>query len=103
MNYETIDEFGYDIVLGFKQNAFRRNGMLIFSPSPRHFRKRKIRYLSVENGYCGAFLMGLALHDSWIKQLENTTMPTVLLTISSLEIQMSAILEPTATKASPWQ
>ena len=23
--------------------------------------------------------MGLALHDSWIKQLENTTMPTVLL------------------------
>ena len=24
-------------------------------------------------------LMGLALHDSWIKQLENTTMPTVLL------------------------
>lgn len=47
--------------------------------------------------------MGLALHDSWIKQLENTTMPTVLLTISSLEIQMSAILEPTATKASPWQ
>ena len=24
MNYETIDEFGYDIVLGFKQNAFRR-------------------------------------------------------------------------------
>lgn len=48
MNYETIDEFGYDIVLGFKQNAFRRNGMLIFFPSPRHFRKRKIRYLSVE-------------------------------------------------------
>ena len=34
MNYETIDEFGYDIVLGFKQ-------MLIFFPSPRHFRKRK--------------------------------------------------------------
>ena len=24
MNYETIDEFGYDMVLGFKQNAFRR-------------------------------------------------------------------------------
>lgn len=41
MNYETIDEFGYDIVLGFKQNAFRRKWMLIFFPSPRHFRKRK--------------------------------------------------------------
>ena len=25
MNYESIDEFGYDIVLGFKQNAFRHN------------------------------------------------------------------------------
>ena len=40
MNYETIDEFGYDIVLGFKMRS-AANGMLIFSPSPRHFRKRK--------------------------------------------------------------
>lgn len=23
MNYESIDEFGYDVVLGFKQNAFK--------------------------------------------------------------------------------
>ena len=25
MDYESIDEFGYDLVLGFKQNAFRHN------------------------------------------------------------------------------
>lgn len=23
MSYQSIDEFGYDLVLGFKQNAFR--------------------------------------------------------------------------------
>lgn len=42
--------------------------------------------------------MGLALHDSWIKQLENTTMPTVLFDNFISGNQMSAILEPTATK-----
>ena len=26
----------------------------------------------------GAFLVGFALHDEWMQQLKNTTMPTVL-------------------------
>ena len=72
MNYETIDEFGYDIVLGFKQNAFRRKWDVDILPITPAFQEE-------EKYDCGAFLMGLALHDSWIKQLENTTMPTVLL------------------------
>ena len=54
MNYETIDEFGYDIVLGFKQNAFRRKWDVDILP------------------------ITPAFQESWIKQLENTTMPTVL-------------------------
>ena len=32
----------------------------------------------LKNGFCGAFLVGFALHDEWMKQLEQTTMPTVL-------------------------
>ena len=80
MNYETIDEFGYDIVLGFKQNAFRRKWDVDILPITLAFQEEeKYDTFLLKNGYCGAFLMGLALHDSWIKQLENTTMPTVLL------------------------
>lgn len=80
MNYETIDEFGYDIVLGFKQNAFRRKLDVDILPiTPAFQEEEKYDTFLLKNGYCGAFLMGLALHDSWIKQLENTTMPTVLL------------------------
>lgn len=80
MNYETIDEFGYDIVLGFKQKAFRRKWDVDILPiTPAFQEEEKYDTFLLKNGYCGAFLMGLALHDSWIKQLENTTMPTVLL------------------------
>lgn len=80
MNYETIDEFGYDMVLGFKQNAFRRKWDVDILPiTPAFQEEEKYDTFLLKNGYCGAFLMGLALHDAWIKQLENTTMPTVLL------------------------
>ena len=80
MNYETIDEFGYDMVLGFRQNAFRRKWDVDILPiTPAFQEEEKYDTYLLKNGYCGAFLMGLALHDAWIKQLENTTMPTVLL------------------------
>ena len=32
----------------------------------------------LKNGFCGAFLVGFALHDEWMQQLSHTTMPTVL-------------------------
>lgn len=79
MNYESIDEFGYDIVLGFKQNAFRHNWDVDVVPiTPAFQNEEKYDTYLLKNGYCGAFLMGFALHDEWMKQLEDTTMPTVL-------------------------
>lgn len=79
MNYESIDEFGYDIVLGFKQNAFRHNWDVDIVPiTPTFQTEEKYDTYMLKNGYCGAFLVGFALHDEWMKQLEDTTMPTVL-------------------------
>ena len=80
MSYQSIDEFGYDLVLGFKQNAFRHKWDVHIVPVTPTFQEeeRYDTYL-LKNGYCGAFLMGFALHDEWMKQLEDTTMPTVLL------------------------
>lgn len=79
MNYESIDEFGYDVVLGFKQNAFKHKWDVDIIPvTPQLQAEEKYDTYILKNGYCGAFLVGFALHDEWMQQLKNTTMPTVL-------------------------
>lgn len=80
MDYESIDEFGYDLVLGFKQNAFRHKWDVDIIPVTSSLQaEEKYDTFLLKNGYCGAFLMGFALHDEWMQQLANTTMPSVLL------------------------
>lgn len=79
MKYETLDSFGYDIILGFKQNAFRHNwDVTIVSIDPEFQNSQKYDTYLLKNGYCGAFLLGMALQDPWMEQLKTTTMPTVL-------------------------
>lgn len=80
MNYEEIDEFGYEVVLGFKQSAFRGKWDVDIVPiTPAFQLEEKYDTYLLKNGYRGAFLMGMALHDEWMNQLHHTTMPTVLL------------------------
>ena len=80
MEYETPDQFGYDIVLGFRQNAFRHNWDVTVIPiTPSFQSEEKYDTCLLKNGFCGAFLVGFALQDEWMRQLETTTMPTVLL------------------------
>lgn len=79
MEYETLDSFGYDIILGFKQNAFRHKwDVTVISITPQFQQEEKYDTYLLKHGYCGAFLLGLALQDPWMKQLHHTTMPTVL-------------------------
>lgn len=79
MDYETNNQFGYEIVLGFKQNAFRHKWDVTVVPVTPSFQlAEKYDTYMLKHGYCGAFLLGFALHDEWMKQLETTTMPTVL-------------------------
>lgn len=79
MGYEKLDEFGYDIVLGFKQSAFRRKWDVDVIPiTPTFQESEKYDTFLLRNGYCGAFLLGLTLHDEWMNQIRTTTMPTVL-------------------------
>ena len=80
MTYKDPEDFGYDIVLGFKQNAFRHKWDVTVVPVDQKFQaKEKYDTYLLKNGFCGAFLMGFALHDEWMQQLANTTMPSVLL------------------------
>ncbi len=79
MDYETNNQFGYEIVLGFKQNAFRHKWDVSVVPVIPAFQlSEKYDTYMLKHGYCGAFFLGFALHDEWMKQLETTTMPTVL-------------------------
>lgn len=79
MEYETLDTFGYDIVLGFKQNAFRHNwDVTVVYITPQFQEKEKYDTYLLKNAYCGAFILGLSLHEPWMEQLKTTTMPTVL-------------------------
>lgn len=80
MDYENIDQFGYEIVMGFKIYAARRNWEVSVIPSNLNMQtSEKYDTYMLKNRFCGAFLLGFSLHDDWIKQLNKTTVPTVLL------------------------
>lgn len=80
MDYENIDQFGYEIIMGFKLSAARRHWEVSVIPSDLNMQTaEKFDTYMLKNGFSGAFLLGFSLHDDWVKQLNKTTVPTVLL------------------------
>ena len=79
MQYERSGDFGFDIILGFRQAALRDNWDVTVVPITPVLQLRDPydRYM-VKNNYHGGFLVGFALKDPWMAQLETTTIPTVL-------------------------
>ncbi len=71
MQYEKPGDFGFDIILGFKQAAVRDNWEITVTPITPLLQLRDPydRYM-VQNGYHGGFLVGFALKDPWMAQLE---------------------------------
>ena len=69
----------FDIILGFKQAAMRDNWEITVTPITPLLQMRDPydRYM-VQNSFHGGFLVGFALKDPWMTQLETTTIPTVL-------------------------
>lgn len=79
MAYESSDDFGYEIVLGFKQSAFKSNWDVDVIPvTPTFQLENKYDTYLLKCGYSGAFIVGYALQDEWMTQFATTTMPTVL-------------------------
>lgn len=80
MNYDATDEFGYNVVLGFRQNAFRYHWNVDVLPiTPAFQEENKYDTFLLKEGYSGAFLMGFTLRDAWMTSLQTSIMPTVLL------------------------
>lgn len=79
MDYDTPNQFGYEIILGFKQAAFKDHWEVVVQPiTPAFQLHEKYDTYMLKNGFSGAFLVGFALHDDWLEQLKTTNIPTVL-------------------------
>lgn len=79
MDYETANQFGYEIILGFKQASFRDGWSVTITPvTPAFQLNEKYDTYMLKHGYSGGFLIGFALHDDWMRQLSFTSIPTVL-------------------------
>ena len=79
MEYETPEQFGYDIILGFRQRASREDYEVTVTPITQSFQStEKYDTYMLKNGYVGALLLGLALQDEWMSQFHSTNIPTVL-------------------------
>lgn len=80
MGYENIEQFGYEIIVGFRLSATKRKWDVTVVPTNLNMQtEEKYDTYMLRNGYSGAFLLGFTLHDDWVKQLSKTTVPTVLL------------------------
>lgn len=80
MDYENIEQFGYEIIVGFKLSAARRHWDVTVIPTNLNMQtEERFDSYMLKNGYSGAFLLGFTLHDDWVRQLNKTTVPTVLL------------------------
>lgn len=79
MKYETADQFGYEIVLGFKKASSRDNWDTEVIPVTPDFQAaEKYDTYMLRRGFSGAFFVGFALQDAWMSQLPATNIPTVL-------------------------
>lgn len=79
MDFQTPNQFGHDIVLGFKQMAEPEGWTVDIIPIDMEF-QRGIPYgvFMMEHGYQASFILGLTLLDPWIHELRTSRIPTVL-------------------------
>lgn len=80
MGYERIEQFGYEIIVGFRLAATEKQWDVDIVPIAmnRHFDYDYEDYMT-RNNYSAGFLLGFSLHNDFLKQLGRTKIPTVLL------------------------
>lgn len=79
MKYEQPEDFGYDIVTAFRAEAERAAFQAeIVALTPELQQRSRYDAFMAENGYCGAFFLGLDLLCPWLREFEACSTPTVL-------------------------
>lgn len=79
MDYETPNQFAYDMVLGFRQQA-EIEGWIVDVVQITESVQKSIPYnvYMMERNYSAAFILGFTLIDPWMKEFRTTNIPTVL-------------------------
>ena len=79
MAYEKPDDFGYDIVVGFRKMA-EPAGFAVEAVPLDIATQRETRYdeYILRGDYRGALFLGLSLLDPWMREFETCSTPTVL-------------------------
>lgn len=79
MEYSTPNQFGHDIVLGFKQMAEPDGWTVDIIPITINFQKlTPYGVFMMQNGYQASYILGLSLLDPWMQEFRITKIPTVL-------------------------
>ena len=80
MDYSTTNQFGYEVILGFKQLAIPGEFHVdIVNVTQELLANETYDTYMMKHGYLGGFFIGFTLEDTWIQQLSLTKVPTVLL------------------------
>lgn len=79
MNYLQPEDFGYDIIVGFRQAAEPAGYQVKIIPLDRQLQEsiHYDEYMMLEN-FCGGVFLGMSLLDPWIRDFETCKTPTVL-------------------------
>ncbi len=79
MDYDTPNQFGHDIVLGFKQMAEPEGWTVDVVPVTMDFQKlTPYGVFMMQRGYQASFILGFSLLDPWMQELRSSRVPTVL-------------------------
>lgn len=79
MDYDTPNQFGHDIILGFKQMAEPDGWTIDIVPVTIDFQKlTPYDIFMMQGGYQASFILGLSLPDPWMQELRTSGVPTVL-------------------------
>ena len=79
MSYLKPDDFGYDIIVGFRKAAEPAGFQVDVVPLTHQIQElhRYDEYMMREN-YVGALFLGMCLLDPWLKEFETCKSPTIL-------------------------
>ncbi|MBD5154166.1 MAG: LacI family transcriptional regulator [Oscillibacter sp.] len=79
MGYTDPNQFGYDIIAGFKEMAGSDGWMVDVVPLTKEYQSTITYQEAIAQGsWRGAFLLGFSLLDPWMEELRTTQVPTVL-------------------------
>lgn len=79
MDYETPNQFGYELILGFKQMAEPEGWVVDVVPMTMEFqRMTPYGVFMMQQGYQASFVLGFSLLDPWMQEFRTTRFATVL-------------------------